>query len=118
MGNFLGHARVRQLLRGRVQRVHRMLHNVTIGAGDGDGDGDDGRVDGGAPIRRQQSSILIKRAPRGVHNAFDYVQKSSSVALGPIMETISLAWTNRAITPLMRQFDCQSLVQSIRAARA
>jgi len=54
---------------------------------------------------------------RGVPDVFNHIEQLQPVALGPIVETISLAWTNRSITPFVRQFDCQSLVQTIRAAR-
>lgn len=65
---------------------------------------------------RTADSITLAHE-RGVRNVFDHAQESSSVALGPILEAVSLAWTNRAIGPLVRKLGFQRLVQSIRAAR-
>jgi len=54
---------------------------------------------------------------RGIRNAVDKIEHQSTIALGPIVEAVSLAWTSREIAPFILKFDCQKLIQTIRTAR-
>lgn len=54
---------------------------------------------------------------RGLGDAFSHAQKTQPIALGPLVEAISIAWTNEGIGPFLRQFGCQKLLQTIRASR-